>query len=573
MTPWLSALHWAHPWAWTAALAPLARHAWRRRTRRSGPAAAYADAALRPWAVREAAGAGGARALLEALIWLLLVAALAGPRLLRETAAPDAASGAHRVALMVLLELPDSGGDAALQARRAALRALQQRLHGERLGLMVFGHGVTLLLPCTRDRALFDSFLDRARPALLRGVAGPGLAGALALARRALLREPGPSRAIVLLASASATRAAGHAERTALRRQRHALHAARIPLFLAWSGAAEPGPLLRGLVARSGGAWAPLARGGVWDALYDGGIARLPPDPPRVGQRLAWRPLDGVPLLGALALLLVLAGGAPWRARRNAAPMLPALLLGVALGAGALLAPPARADAARGRWQAWQAWERGDDRACARLYAALHGADARIGEGDCDARGGHDAQALDAFRRAVLRASDDHERAIALYDLGNAAFHIPGRLRMALDAYRASLVLAPGNPATLRNLRLAREQWAQDHPPRACADLRKRGAPQSAARFGDTADTAPSQSRHTLRWRGWRTRDQRLAAGGALQARAAQGADGGRRPLWPAIDLAAARRAMQLLHDDRERLLLGLAAADSRDAAARVAQR
>jgi tetratricopeptide (TPR) repeat protein len=578
MTPEL-ALQWAHPWAWTTAALAFVPGAVRWLEGRAGPAAGYADAAMRSWAVRESgARRTSGHALLEAAVWLLLAAALAGPRQLRVVDSSGLARSQHRIDLLVLLEVPASasGGDAALDARRLALQQLQQRLRGERLGLMVYSAGVGLLLPCTRDDALFDAALGRVRPAMLQGVRGPGLAGALALARRELQREPGPSRALLLLAGPSASGAPGAAVPARLRRQAAALRAARIAVFLAWSGAGEPGPQLASLLARGAGATARLGRPGVWSRLYDHGIARLPSNPPQPDMELAWRELYAVPLSGALLLLLV----AEWMRRRRGGAGTPraphvgswagAMVLGASCAWGALPAPNARADEVASPWRAWQAWRHADYRACAGLYAAQAGYDARLGEGDCEYREGRYAQALASFRRAMLVAADDRRRAVALYNLGNAAFHVPGGLREALDAYRASLVLQPGTPAVRHNLRLAQAQWTQEHPEYEIVGMRKRGVPMSPAPFGDTSDTAPSQQRHADRQRPQAYANQRLQAGGMLRADAADAAGATparRRVTLSAADVAAARRGMRLLHDRRAMLLDGWIERDSREAA------
>ncbi len=558
-------LYWAHPWAWLLPAVALLLGALRARRRRTREWSDYADPSMRRWAVRDVGGAGRGgvpRLLLEALLWLLLAAALAGPRQLLTLDSAGAARVEHRVDLMVLLQLPaaDAAGRLPLERQRIALLDLQSRLRGERLGLMVYDAASGLLLPCTSDRGLFDAYLNHAQPALLRGRPGPGLAGALALARHELLREPGPSRALLLLAGPSAENAAHAQAGAALPRQARALRAAQIPVYLAWSGQGRPERRLRALVSRTGGAQARLDRPGVWTLLYRHGIATLPSNPPRDASRSAWRELYGIPLLGAMLVLLVLQSPRP-RRRGQARPVLPLLVLGLGLGWGALQAPAAHAgDSVQRRqaWKAWTAWKGADYAACARLYRALPGFDARLGEGDCEYRAGHFDRAVAAFRGAMLRAGDDRDRAVALYNLGNAAFHVPGRLREALDAYRASLVLMPRDAAALRNLRLAQARWAQQHPEYEITGLRKRGAPQAAARFGDTSNPNPSQLRH----RGKRPpsiyQNQRLQRGGRLEAAGGQAAPASPGPRLSAADIAAARLGMRLLHDHRSMLLDGL---------------
>lgn len=565
MSAGLLALSWAHPWAWLLAALPLPLWGLQRRSRRADAPSRYADASMRRWAVREAGGAGGcamSRRLLEALLWMLLAAALAGPRQLLTLDARGEARLEHRVDLMVLLQLPaaDAPDALPLERQRMALRDLQSRLRGERLGLMVYDAASGLLLPCTSDSALFDVYLDHAQPALLRGRPGPGLTGALALARRELLREPGPSRALLLLPGASAGHAPDAPEGTALLRQAAALRDAHIPVYLAWSGRGEPPPRLRRLVSRTGGARARLEQPGAWSLLYRHGIATLASNPPREASRRAWRELYGIPLLGAMLVLLALQSPR-LRRRRHVPRVLPLLALGLGLGWGATHAPAAHAaDSSQRRqaWTAWTAWRDADYAACARLYRAIPGFDARLGEGDCEYRAGHFDRAVDAFRGAMLRAGDDRDRAVALYNLGNAAFHVPGRLREALDAYRASLVLMPRDPAARRNLRLAQARWAQQHPEYEITGLRKRGMPQAVARFGDTSNPNPSQLRRHRKQQASIYQNQRLQRGGKLEGAAEQAAPASPVARLSAADIAAAHLGMRLLHDHRSMLLDGL---------------
>lgn len=553
------ALQWAHPWAWALVVVPLGLAAWRR-LRGQHAARAYAEPGMAAWALRPSSPRRlGAAILADGLLWLLLAAALAGPRLplARGDAAPPAR---HATALLVLWQLPAQGGAAGVSQARLALLDLQRRLHGEHLGLLVYDRASGLLLPCTADASLFASALRQATPRLLRGLRGPGLPGALALARRELLSEPAPSRAVLLV-----TGQAAPAEPELLRQARQ-LAASQIPVYLAWSGTGRPGAGLRALVSLGAGARADLAQPGLWSTLYEHGIERLPGGAMQAAGTAGWHELYAAPLLAALLLLLVSRGAAGGPLPGGAA-----LLLTVAVGAG-LQPRPAHAAQPQARpaaWLAWQAWSRHDDAACASAYARLRGFDARLGEGACAYRAGRFNAARAAFRRAMFDAPTDRERALALYDLGNASFHVPGGLREALDAYRASLALLPARPQTLHNLRLARARWAQQHPEAELAAMRKRGAP-AARDFGDTSDTAPSQpgaARHSRRQRAWQDVEQRLRPGGRLRGPAAPAGRASEGLRVTAADARAAGRGMQLLHDHRRRLLRGLIEQDSRDAA------
>ncbi|HET20027.1 MAG TPA: hypothetical protein ENO16_05400, partial [Chromatiales bacterium] len=96
----LMSIQWHWPWAFALLLLPLAL--WLTGLLRRARLLDYADPALRPWAMAEQARAGQGRPLRHALAWLLLAAALAGPRLPVEQAG-EATPSRHDVRLLVLL--------------------------------------------------------------------------------------------------------------------------------------------------------------------------------------------------------------------------------------------------------------------------------------------------------------------------------------------------------------------------------------------------------------------------------------------------------------------------------------
>lgn len=570
----LANLHWAHPWAWGIASGPLWLAAWRRWRPGSEARAAlaYADAAMRPWAVRSSQAPGGSlHWLFEVLLWLCVAATLAGPRQLLSLDPGGAARLEHRVNVMVVLEATpdaaavDATGLSQLARARIALQDLQGRMRGERLGLLEYARGAGLFLPCTSDMALFNDDLNRAGPALLGDESGPGLPGALALAREELGREPGRSRAVLLVAAAGAS-ADGTAP-GALDRQIAALEYTGTPVDVLWMGGSAPDAGVAKLAAETGGKVASADKPGAWSTLYDDGIARMAANPPQASASFAWRELYAIPLLGAMLMLLILESA--WTPRRRAAPM---LLL--AIGGLTALHPPEAlaAESAMQRWQAWIAWSHGHYAQARQIYAQLPDYAGRMGEGDCDYRIKAYPQALAAFRGAVLLARSDRDRALALFNLGNTAFHIEGRLGEALDAYQASLTLLPGRAATVRNLDLARAQWAEEHPEQEIVGILKRRAATNVTHFGDTSNLTPSElGRQPKSARPVAEQGQALTAGGKLSAQAASAPQAGAAAMTlTAADVQAARRGLPLLHDDSTELLGGLFDHDSHEAASAV---
>lgn len=198
-------IYWREPLWLLAALYPLALWAWargRQRKVRSG----YADPGLWPWVRADHARPGGRRAergamqrLLLAGAWVLLVAALAGPRLplqVPEQARPPAG------ALLAVLDLSRSmeAGDVQGSRRAAALRLLQAwnaEPNRPPLGLMVYAGRAHLFFPPSPDPAAVAHFLEQL-PGLNLPTLGNDLAGALNRAAEVLGGIEG-HRALVLL--------------------------------------------------------------------------------------------------------------------------------------------------------------------------------------------------------------------------------------------------------------------------------------------------------------------------------------------------------------------------------------
>lgn len=627
MTLWPTGLQWAHPWAWVVTGLPLLLWLARRwvggRVRQG--ALGYADAALHPWAVRlETPRVSAWRGAGELLLGVLLAASLAGPRLALSSSPAGLQSTRHAVNVMVVLDASpamdqvNAQGLSRMEHARLVLQGLLPHLHGERLGLAIYGQGAGVLLPRTDDKAIFSHVLEQAKPSLLQARHSAGLPGALELARRELLATPGASRAVLLVAGADPARPASEALQRRLEQQAASLREAGIPVFVLvlehapWFGvstSALDSTLLTTLASATGGVASSLD-GNPWYSLYTRGLLRLPSNPVPPGEVLAWREFDGVPLLGALIVMLLLS--MPWaqrampaspsdaaavspgalrffgrtglgaRARRRGRARLPVVfLLASTLGMCMLsMAPPARAqtnttvsgDAAQA-WKAWRAWRTGHFAQARQLYAALPGFDARMGEGGSAYRLGAYAQALPIYQRAMLDANTDAQRAQALYNLGNAAFHLPGALREALDAYNASLALAPGNAAALRNLHLAEAQWAFEHPEAALTAMRKRGAPQPPSFFGRGSKRPPSQMAPSQRQvDAMAAANQELAPSGHLQSQASTQAGGLASPARLSLgETQAAQRKMELLDDHASQLLGDLLERDNKEALKRAA--
>jgi len=331
-------VEWRAPAWWLIAFMPLLftllarryKQAWHR----------YAEPRLQAWAIKPGAAIkhGKWRTLRTWStwgFWLLLACALAGPRLPLETLeTSDAQPRQTRHDMDVLIVLDVSPSMAAtdiapdrLSRAKLKLQDLAARLHGERIGLIVYSGEAGLLLPLTRDRQAFIGSLPLATPALFEDK-GSYLAAALDLARRSF-GDARRSRALLLLTDAEASSLSGDAGNAAVNAAR-ALKAAGIRLYVLALASASGAviPLADGgMLTQNGaqvisrpdlagyGALADMTGGKITlvsdsdsdlATLYDHGLLTLPAAPDARDKTLTWRELFPYPL--ALALLLLLAG-------------------------------------------------------------------------------------------------------------------------------------------------------------------------------------------------------------------------------------------------------------------------
>jgi len=430
---------------------------------RERPLRRYADAPLHPWALYRADRRAGLRFALNALAWLLLAAALAGPRV---PAPVEVAGQGHRgdVSLMLVLDVSSTMYAEDVAPRRLDRGLLEvdlllERLQGERVGLVTVAGQSLLLTPPTDDHAVLGHYLQRA-PQLLSGIPGKALASGLRRARETLAEQGGG--AVVLITDGD-HRALAEPHWADLLGEARALGEAAMPLYVLGVGGTQAVPVpgreggllrergetvlsrmdtqaLQELAAAAGGRYSTAgALGGRWAELYEAGVARVP-STMTVNH---WRELYPWLLAPGLVLLLL-----SWFRRPPAgvgAVVLVCLIL-------PLSSEPAYADGLR---QAHAAWEAGEYLRALNAYAPLRGYGARVGEGASAYRLEEYGHAADAFTQAWLEAPGDRERAEALFNLGNARFRQED-FAAAVEAYRGALAYpSPHRERIEHNLALA----------------------------------------------------------------------------------------------------------------------
>ena len=445
------------------------------------------------------------------------------------------------------------------------LQDLAARLHGERLGLIVYSGEAGLLLPLTRDRQAFSGSLPLATAALFEDK-GSYLAAALDLARRSF-GDARRSRAVLLLTDAEASSLSGDAGNAAVHAAR-ALQTAGIPLYVlalaSTSGAAIPladgGTLTQngaqiisrpdiagyGALAEMTGGKLALVSDGENDlaALYDNGMLALPAAHDARDKTLAWRELFPYPL--ALALLLLLAGQLRFTRR------------GVLVAAALAASGTAQADDAAWR-DAHQAYRQGQYLIAQSAYHTLDGFPARMGEGAAAYRRKDYVYAGKQFTLALLQADNNTRRADALFNLGDSDFYA-GNLIAAADAFDGVLRYRPNDQRAQNNLAHVRSTLARlgNQLPQTdgIPGRRGRGLSQGEADAASPMGMAPGKN-ETRPMVNPNATDARAARRLGLSARSAQSdLDADRRAALKKLDLLTDRRAetlKQVLKQDATR--------------------
>ncbi|MGH8211834.1 MAG: VWA domain-containing protein, partial [Rhodanobacteraceae bacterium] len=478
-------LHFLRPLWWLAALPlPLMLFAMLRNRHGRDALARLADASLLPHLIR---GGGGRQILalaLAAAIWLLAVAALAGPAWQRQPA-PLYANGAARVIVLSLssdMRAQDAKPDRMTRARYA-VRDLLDEAGDARTALIGYAGDAFVVAPLTPDKATVLNLLQALGPDLMPA---PGNDAARALAQALdLLKQAHVEGGEIVLVTDDADSSAVAAARAA--------RAAGVRVDVLGIGSVQGAPV-------------PQADGGFErDAAGKVRIARRDDDALREVANAGdgrYAPLGsdggGVTAIGApTATQSAVAGGEHANLWRDGGAWLLVSLLPLAalafrrgwvcVLALAFVLPQARASGLESLWsrpdqRALQALERGDY-AQAQTFAR----DPRL-RGAAAYRKGDYATAAKEFARG--------DGALAQYDLGNALAR-GGKYGEAIAAYDRALQRDP-QLADARANKQAVADWLKQHPPRS-QPQNAQGAQGSGAQSQDgagknqTSKASPSQ--------------------------------------------------------------------------------
>lgn len=452
---WLSALQWRYEWAGLLVLLPVASlllALWRQQ--RLG---AYADAALRPWAMRTAGSTRGIlRWMSQLVFWVLLATAAAGPYII-ETTATKAGVGTARTDVEVLVLVDASGSplevsttessrEQQLARVRRALHDLGSVMQGERLGLVSYSTRADLIYRPSHNYSLLSFYFPLLKDVTPAGAAH-ALPDALVLARQVLLERGKGSRLVLLLTRSAPALSRGGALHEAVRAlAQDGIGLAVIPLQAGGDTAhAHLADAGAGSIVRL-----PAGRAG-WVEFYEDLIVSLPSHAAPEGARRVRQEMFMRFLVPALLLWFA---GMLWRSVPSRWlsmwPLAMSLLIaGTAMTPQQVLAQQSATSSELRR--AYAFYTQGDYDQAQLVFATLAGAQARLGEGAAAYRRGDYDRAGQLFQRAVLLATDDETRADALFNLGNTRFR-QERYALAMQSYYGVLEYRKEDAAARHNL-------------------------------------------------------------------------------------------------------------------------
>ena len=465
----------------------------------------YCDSALLPWARAPRAKHLWQQTLRQVILllaWSALAIALAGPRQAERSYHNDSDDLAEVYLLLDVSRSMSATDVLPNRLARVQLEIQQLLAHTPtlRIGLIVFAARPHLVSPPTTDTAVLTHYLQQLHTRMLP-TEGSELAHALMFSARQFSAPRNAARAIVLFTDGELTPATPSSQQavfdaiTALKLHHILLHVVGVGTaagaalidaeqgWLQYQGQAvisrlQP-QLLEDLAARGHGHYLAISDSrNRWQDLLADDLQPLS----RAGATnrdnaiIVWRELYAYPLLAGV-LLFVLAHWQPssWRRRLASAPLWSLLLLLILCSS---VSPPLQAAELSYR-EAYAAYMHKDYLPAVQAFAKLPGYAARLGEGSAFYQLGNYPQASAAFIHATLQASDDAQRARALFNLANC-YYKQTNYALAIATYRDVLRYQPDLQAATINLAYAQALYHEQEKSAALIAQRSGRGPRSA---------------------------------------------------------------------------------------------
>ena len=434
----------------------------------------YADKPLLPWLLvtkNVNANQWRARKIAFNIAWVLFVIGAAGPRTAVDYLQSDAS---RELDIAVVVDVSKSMHTTdvypnRLQRAKQEVLDLLERLHNQRIAVILFSAKPHLYVPLTNDYQALRFYLESLDKMVLPS-AGSQLPDALALAVNELNHSQ-RQKAIILLSDGD------FGQNNSYKNIADQFRNSDIKLAILGIGTIEGD-----VIPLSGGGWLyqegkavisrlqesvlqQLARsiGGYytkaedriddWKLLYDNGIAKdqNTPADSKDANNIVWHELYQWPLIPALLLFFWTA--IPIRFTRKSQTAVNMFVL-LALGYTLLGFNSVNAQSDYDIQAAFAHYNHQDYVAAAEYFANIPGYQGRVGEGASRYRLQDYNSAIESFTQAVLDADNDQDVAVALYNLGNSYFQA-GNYARAVQVYKDVLRYRDQHEATIHNLAIS----------------------------------------------------------------------------------------------------------------------
>ena len=443
-------------------------------------ASRYAERKLQPWVVIPSRFTLKNQLLNKNVFylagWILFSIALAGPRtIISQPDKPQLTS--TNIMLVVDASLSMHAMDISPSRIRRAKIEISEFLEnaGKRhVGIIVYAARPHLYVPLTSDHSALQSYLN-SLDKLEFPTSGSDPLAALLLAKKELLKQKGKS-AIVLLSDGDTTSVANINQFSAL----DTLKQTKIPLYILGMGTVEGEaiplkngswlnyqnkpvisrmnqPLLQQLAQEYNGIYIPVQDDDSdWRAMYDHGLLRDNTlNKQDQDKKILWHELYHYFLFSAL--LCYIAALTPLRlAKKKYAVTILVLALSLSVipeketMAMNILSTPEQ--------QAYNAYlDKHYDEAL-HHYKTIEGYRGFMGVASSLYKLGHYKDAIAQYSLAIINATNDAQRAVALYNLANSYFHT-GNFYAAITTYQDVLRYQPAHQASLANLALSQKLY------------------------------------------------------------------------------------------------------------------
>ena len=491
---WFHSIYWHEPLWLLVAFQPLILFVFQYISSKR-KLACYADPPLHNWVSwqrinkpRERLSFLFSRQTLYVTAWLLFAVSLAGPRLLIET--PERAETPD-MNIMMVVDVSRSMQTRDIEPNRLRrvqieISELLQRIENKRIGIILYAARAHLFVPFTSDINALKFYLQLIDSIPLP-TSGSAPTDALMLALDEIKQAGLDEKSAILwftdgdfINSEYAANKIEDVNRLGLIAEQ--LTDTSVPLYILGMGSVEGDA-----IPMPDGTWLQYQNRPVisrmnekmlteisdktkgrfiiaqnddsdWHSLYDQGMAINTQLKAKIAdtEAVVWHELYLWTLFPAIVMFYLCA--MPYRIKSSILPM--TLFLACVLMPALLPVNTASADEqtlpvkSKIERQAYHKLRSGDFALAAQVYSKLPGYQGRIGEGICHYRMSHNTQAIAQFSQAVLLATTDQQRGMAIYNLANATFRT-GAYAAAAILYRDALLYQPSHAASSKNLSIS----------------------------------------------------------------------------------------------------------------------